>query len=135
MKVEGRDPVEQPQPVGFALDLDRGGRAVRRGGRPEPVAVIDRYAEGIQDRAGEAAEALLGRDRGIPVMAELELRVVADVVVRRDDQQVARNLEEPPQRIDLRRGGPLARPREYGGLPPGVARREARGVGAFSRPP
>ncbi len=77
------------------------GGTVRLGGGAQSKLIVHRHAECREQRASEAAEALLRREGFVPMMMELRLLQpqplgvrkmvgIADVVMQRDHEQIAR---------------------------------------------
>jgi hypothetical protein len=105
VEVERGHPLEEPQAVERGVDFDGRRRSVGLGSGMQPEPVFHRNAKSGQERAREAAEALLRRDGPIPVMEKLRERKILPIVVRKplgladvvmgaDEGEVARDREE-----------------------------------------
>src|ERR1700761_775231 len=71
MKIKRRQSIQEYNTIEFWLCLDRGRRAVRRGGGPQSKSILHRRAKPCEERARKAAKALLGWDRPVSVMKEI----------------------------------------------------------------
>jgi hypothetical protein len=113
VKVEGIDVPQQTKLVASPVNLDRGRRPLRRRRRPQPEAILDRYAEPSQQCAREAPESLPGRHARVAMVQMFgELACFAllshrtgsfsDVVMRANEDQVIRVIEKMPDRLHFR---------------------------------
>jgi len=109
VQVEPVEAVKQPKTIQLNLDLDRRGRPVLLGFRPESMAVLDRNAETGEQRARQTSEALLRGNCPVSMMQERgrlqrhalvvgEIVRVADVVVRTNEGDMAGFRQPPPLR-------------------------------------
>ena len=88
------------------------GDPIRFGCRVKSEAILDRRAKAGEERAREAAELLLRRDRLVPVVEEVrhlplqalvmgKIRHIANVMVWADENEIVRLREKLPDSLDL----------------------------------
>ncbi len=118
MEIEGRDARQQPMAIARRHCLDRAGRAIRLNGRAQAKAVSTGTPSPASSarakppkpwRGGIALSPMVGDIRRSASRQRLARKVgqIANVVMRADEDQVARLVEEAAHCVDLGRGGRL----------------------------